>query len=259
MRRQVARSMMIFLSFLLFPVTMFYLSPAIIIEGAFHGVITGSFIVFGVLLLTGVIFGRAFCGWLCPGAGLQECCQTVINKTAKGGKLDKIKYFIWIPWLSAIIILLILAGGIHKVNFFYQIPHGISIAEPVAYIIYYFFIGLIVLLAFLAGRRAFCHYVCWMAPFIIIGTKIGKIVRIPQLHLIADKNKCNNCKLCNKKCQMSLHVEQMVQQNNMSHTECILCGECVDGCNRGAIQLTLGTSKTNLLFDEAQKHDQIKY
>ncbi|HBF36583.1 MAG TPA: 4Fe-4S ferredoxin, partial [Firmicutes bacterium] len=47
--------------------------------------------------------------------------------------------------------------------------------------------------------------------------------------------KCVNCKLCSKKCPMSLDVHEMVKQNKLNHSECILCGECIDSCAKGAI------------------------
>jgi len=76
-------------------------------------------------------------------------------------------------------------------------------------------------MSFVGGKRAFCHYVCWMAPFMIIGTKIGTLLRLPSLKLLADKDKCINCGLCNKNCVMSLNVSGMVQKNSMKNSECI--------------------------------------
>ncbi len=46
MRRQKIRKALIIISLLLFPVIINYLSPYIIIDGASHGIINGSFITF---------------------------------------------------------------------------------------------------------------------------------------------------------------------------------------------------------------------
>jgi polyferredoxin len=75
-----------------------------------------------------------------------------------------------------------------------------------------------------------------MAPFMVIGTKIKDFLKLPSLHLEADQNKCINCKQCSKKCPMSLEVNEMVQSGSMKNAECILCGECVDGCPKSAIR-----------------------
>ncbi|MCA1076459.1 hypothetical protein K9O30_22675 [Clostridium bowmanii] len=46
MKRQNIRKALIIISFLLFPITIYYFSPFLIIEGMTKGIITGSFILF---------------------------------------------------------------------------------------------------------------------------------------------------------------------------------------------------------------------
>jgi len=234
--RQKIRKAIILISFLLFPITIYYFSPVLIIEGAHEGVITGSLITFAVLFLASLFLGRAFCAWVCPGAGLQEWCFTVNDKKACGGKFNWIKYFIWVPWISLIVVMAILAGGFHTVNPLYQTDKGVSVSEPAAYIIYFFIVGLFVILSFTAGKRAFCHYVCWMAPFMVVGTKIKNFFKWPSLHLEAVSNKCKQCKTCDNNCPMSLEVSKMVESGSMENAECTLCGTCVDNCPKGVIK-----------------------
>jgi len=234
-KRQKIRNALIIISFFFFPITIYYLSPVLIIMGGAEGIITGSFIMFSLLFLSALLLGRAFCGWVCPAAGLQEICFLARNKNAKTGKSDWIKYFIWVPWMGGIIFAFIKAGGFSKVDPYYQTVHGISISEPAGYIVYYFFVGLITILALTAGKRAFCHYVCWMAPFMVIGTKIRNVFKWPALHLIADEEKCVDCKRCTRNCPMSLKVHKMALKGSMENSECILCGSCVDICPEDAI------------------------
>lgn len=239
MKRQKLRKALVICSFLLFPITMYYLSPYLIIMGASEGVIAGSFVVFGLMFLVSLFLGRAFCGWVCPAGGLQECCVLASDRRAKGGWLNWIKYLIWVPWISIIAIAAVNAGGLKKIDFLYQTKYGISISEPKAYIIFYAVILLIVIMAFTSGRRSFCHYVCWMAPFMIIGSKIKNKLGYPSLHLKGDKDKCIGCSSCTKKCPMSLEVMDMVQRSDMQNTECILCGECIDACPKKAIKYAI--------------------
>ena len=35
---------------------------------------------------------------------------------------------------------------------------------------------------------------------------------------------------------MSLEVQEMVEKQRMENAECILCGQCVDGCPQEAIR-----------------------
>lgn len=244
MTRQRIRKTIILISFLLFPITIFYLSPVLIIEGVSKGIVVGSFIVFGLMFIFSLFLGRAFCGWICPGAGIQEACLIAVDKKTVGGKFNLIKYIIWVPWILTIILVTISAGGLHSIDFFYQTDGGISVSDKQSFIIYYFFVALIVILSLVAGRRAFCHYLCWMAPFMVIGSKIQRILGVPTLHIRPYRDNCKNCKSCEDLCPMSLPVNTMVQKGSMSNTECILCGQCVDSCNADAIKFSFGKNNS---------------
>ncbi|MDP4153629.1 MAG: 4Fe-4S binding protein [Bacillota bacterium] len=237
MKRQKIRKFLLLISFLLFPATFYYLSPYLILSGGFSGIISGSLIIFAVQFITSLIFGRAFCGWICPAGCLQDGCSEAVNKKVSK-KVNWIKYLIWFPWLLAIVLGFVKAGGVKGVDFFYFTDHGISAAGVVGYINYFFVVGLIIIVSLLVGRRGMCHTLCWMAPFMILGTKIKNRLRIPSLRLKATPDKCSGCGLCTKNCPMSLDVKEMVQENDMRNDECILCGECADNCAKKAIRLT---------------------
>jgi len=237
-KRQSIRKTLLIIMFLLFPIIIFYFSPYLIILGAAEGIVAGCVVVFAGMFVFSLFFGRFFCGYICPAGGLQECLILANGKKAKGGKRNLIKYFIWTPWIITIVILFIRAGGFTGFDFTYKTSHGISVAEPFSYIIYYGVILLIVILSLTAGKRAFCHYVCWMSPFMVIGTKMAGGLKIPQLHMKPEKDRCIGCKECSEKCPMSLDVKEMVEGGNMNNTECILCGECVDVCPKKAIKYT---------------------
>lgn len=226
-------------SLLLFPVTLYYFSPVIIIEGAFQGIVTGSFVMFGLQFVASLFLGRAFCGWLCPAAGLQEACFRINGKRAGRGRWAK--YVIWVPWMATIAAAVWTAGGLKSIDPLYQTQGGISVTEPVGYVVLYGFAGLMVVLALTAGKRAFCHYVCWMAPFMVAGSKIRQRLGLPALRLQAKADNCTRCGRCTRNCPMSLDVQSMVQSGAvLGHPDCILCGECVDGCTQGAVRYSFG-------------------
>ena len=240
-KRQNIRKGMIILTFLLFPAIFSYASPFLIIWGASLGIISGSFIFFIFLFIFSLFFGRIWCGYVCPAGGLQECLILAQDKKAKGGKLNLIKYIIWIPWLCTIVFFFVNAGGIKTVDAFFHIPNGISISGPFWVIIVYFFVVMIfTVLSLFAGKRASCHYLCWMAPFMILGTKISRGINMPSLHIKTEKSKCNGCNRCSQKCPMSLDVKYMVENEKMTNSECIMCGECIDICSTKAIKYTFG-------------------
>jgi ferredoxin-type protein NapH len=255
MKRQSTRKAILIFSFLLFPITVYYFSPILIIQGIFQGIITGSFILFTFLFVSSLFLGRAFCGWLCPAGALQEICMIATNKKIRIGKLNWIKYYVWVFWIGLILGVTKSVGTINKVDVFYNTKHGISVSEPYAYIVYYTVVGLIVIMSFMVGKRSFCHYVCWMAPFMVIGDKIRNLIKLPSLHLIADKNKCINCRLCNKSCVMGLNTNEMVQENLIENSECVLCGQCADACPKGAIKYCF----RSLGIHEQRKNEECGY
>jgi polyferredoxin len=159
---------LIFFSLFLFPAIFYYLSPVLIIQASSQSIINGSFIVFILMFLSSLYLGRAYCGWVCPSAGCQEAIFSVRDKKVFRG--DSIKWLIWVPWISSIVLLAIRAGGYQKIDFFYQTTHGLSIGNVQGLIAYFIvLIILIVLPAFVIGKRSFCHHICWMAPLMIIG------------------------------------------------------------------------------------------
>lgn len=241
MKRQNVRKLLIIISLLLFPITIWYFSPYLIIQGALEHMINGSFIVFMLMLIGSIFFGRVFCGYICPAGGLQECTSLVNDKNAKQGWRNKIKYVIWIIWISAIILCFVLGKNNVTINPFYMTDHGISVSNIYCYIIYYGVIGLIFIPAVLCGKRAFCHYFCWMAPFMVIGSSIGRKFHILQLHVESDKEKCISCNMCSKKCPMGLDVRKMVDESNLGNSECILCGQCIDACPKNVLQYKFKT------------------
>ena len=235
MKRQNSRKLILISAMLLFPITIYYLSPYVIIQGAIEGIITGSFIVFLAMLISSVFLGRLFCGYLCPAGGIQECAMLINGKNPKQGWKNNIKYVIWLVWIIGVITCFIFSKQGVTVDFFYLTDHGVSVSNIYRFIIYYGVVSLIFIPCVVFGKRIFCHYFCWMAPFMVIGSKFGKLLHIKSLRLEANKNACVNCHVCDKNCPMSLNVAEKVQIEKMDDKECILCGACVDSCPKKAI------------------------
>ena len=247
--RQRIRKALIFATFLSFPITMNFFSPYVIIDGASNGIVNGSLVMFGLMAISALFVGRLWCGWVCPGGGMQEMVEPVNNRPVNGRKLNWIKWLIWVPWIGLIIGLVVHAGGYHSVDLLLNTENGISVAgsadRPIlfAYIIYYAVIALLVGLAVFVGRRAGCHSICWMAPFMMIGRWIRNQFGWPALRLAANTSACSDCKKCTSNCPMSLDVNAMVQANKMENAECILCGTCVDNCAKKAIRYSFSRGK----------------
>ena len=153
------------------------------------------------------------------------------------------KWAIWLPWIAGIVVLAARAGGYRAVDPFYQLTGGVTLAQDFWAYVYYSVVGVFLLLALLVGRRAGCHTICWMAPFMILGRRLRNLLPWPALRLQAEPDRCRNCLSCTAGCPMSLDVHTMVVTSHMENAECILCGTCVDHCSQSAIRFSFTSGK----------------
>jgi polyferredoxin len=236
-RRQKLRRGILFTSFLLFPVTLYYFSPVLILEGAADGIVSGSVLVFVLLFVASLFFGRAFCGWLCPAGGLQESAAVFRDRPVRRKGIRWIKFLIWIPWLTFFLFLIMRAGGVKRIDPLWRTNSGFSVSDLPSLIIYLSIAALFFLISVIAGRRAACHSICWMAPFMIAGRKIRNMFRWPALRLCRTAADCSSCGSCNAACPMSIDVREAVLRGRLEDADCILCASCADSCPRGSITL----------------------
>lgn len=239
-RRQRIRKAVLLISLLLFPMILYYLSPYIIIASAAEGIINASWMVFALLLVSAVFVGRLWCGWFCPAGAVQDLAFTINAAPLKTRRLDLGKWLIWIPWVSLIAVLAVSAGGYRTINPFHMLEGGLTVNQGLWYLTYYIVLAVFVALPLAFGRRAACHSICWMAPFTIIGRRIGSLLRLPALHLAAESDACIECGKCTRECPMSLNVQDMVLRGDMGEDECVLCGSCVDTCPKEVIHYRFG-------------------
>jgi ferredoxin-type protein NapH len=247
-RRQGVRRVILLVSFIAFPVTMNYFSPYLAVDGASHGILNASLVVFASMFAGSLVLGRLWCGWVCPAAGVQEPLLRV-NARRVGRRADWVKWAIWLPWVALIVTAVVRAGGFRSADLLYGTVGGISVAgdadRPIiaAYATYFLVVLLFFGLALALGRRAGCHTVCWMAPFMIAGRWICNAAAWPSLRLAVVPSACKGCDTCTTGCPMSLDVQAMVAARSMEDAECLLCGTCVDACAQRAIRYSFSTGR----------------
>jgi ferredoxin-type protein NapH len=216
-----------------------FFSPVIIVFASYKGIVNASFVFFVILFLLSLFFGRAYCSWFCPGCGIQEIIAPFIKRKSKNTKAVYIKYVIFAVWAGSIVTGYVL-NGIHTVDLSYgmsDVPVTRKIMLTIGAVL------IIVPLTAVFGRFASCKYVCWQVPFMIAGTKIRNYLNVKGLRLISDSGKCKSCKICNFECPMNIDVMANVKQNKMFHTECFLCGTCIESCKHKAIQFSFRSEK----------------
>jgi ferredoxin-type protein NapH len=242
---QRIRKSLLALMFVLFQYRLFHLffSPVLAVAAASQGIVNGSLLIYTLLFLGALFFGRAWCGWCCPGAALNEACSVIVRKRCSGGRGNMIKYLVLAVLAGVIGLMAYRAGGFHEVDPFYGMDRRSHLQD-----IFLLFgaVVIIVPLALCFGRFANCHYLCWEAPIMVLGTRIKEMFRWPSLHLTANPAACKDCGNCDKHCPMRLPVAAMVKKGNLQNAECVLCGNCVDNCPTGAIRYAFGVPKKTL-------------
>jgi NAD-dependent dihydropyrimidine dehydrogenase PreA subunit len=170
---------------------------------------------------------------------MQECAFLVNDKQLKRSWKYKIKYVVWGVWLSVVIFCYCIGKGVFHVDFLYMTTYGISVTKLIHYAIYYAVVFTLFLPAIFGGKRFVCHYFCWVAPFMIIGSKIGEKLHTPQLHISAEPDKCINCGKCSMKCPMSIDVQSAFKDGKILDAECIQCGDCIYCCPKKVLKYSI--------------------
>lgn len=205
-----------------------------------------SFYVIGFLMIFGSLLGRFVCGWLCPFGLVQDLLHKLpfrkIKKVPFDRQLRFLKYIILVVFVIAMPLLVVgksgygspwfcklicpsgtLLGGIPLVakNPGLQRTIGFLFGWKISILLF------IVVLSTLL-YRPFCKYFC---P---LGAIYGIFNRFSLYHYEIDATKCTKCGLCEKSCQMGVHVCE-----NPNSAECIRCGACKEVCPKGAIRCSI--------------------
>ncbi len=253
-KRQNIRIILMIIWVILMPITLFYYSPYLPFLGLAEGIIAGSIFVFITQFLLSIVFGRVFCGWICPAGAVQEFTSLVNPSKVNRSKMQWIKYVLWLPWLAAWVSIALSALRIREIplkpELFYNLEDGISVSRPEAYIIYLLVLTLILTISIILGRRSFCHTTCWMAPFMVLGQKLGRILRFPGIHIRSNQMNCISCDLCSKVCPMSINIGKLANSLNSQkdknikvkiiHHDCIFCMRCADVCPGKVLSVGFG-------------------
>lgn len=203
-----------------------------------------SFYIIGFLMIVGSLMGRFVCGWLCPFGLVQDLLYKIpfvkkIKKVPFDKQLRYLKYVILIVFVIGLPLLLTDYAG-YSLPWFCKLicPSGtllggiplVSANEGLRSAIGFLFgwkVTILVLLLLFSSMiyRPFCKYLC---P---LGAVYGIFNKFSLYRYEIDKEKCNGCGLCSRKCKMGVNV---CEQPNSA--ECIRCGECIQNCPQKAIK-----------------------
>lgn len=182
------------------------------------------------ILLT-VVFGRFFCGWICPATMLYELNDNLGAWLRRAGlpvsrrRLDRrLKYLV----LGLGIILCMLSGAVLFASVYppaivgREIYYAIAVGGFGAGIVFFL---LTLLFDLMVARRGFCRYVC---PGGALYSLLG---RFRLLRIQRKVETCNDCAKCNVVCQFGLDP-----WHDDFGQECNNCTACIAVCPTDALK-----------------------
>jgi polyferredoxin len=183
---------------------------------------TVLFVFLGIALIWGVIFGRLFCGKICPVGYLQDLVYKIPFpkkiKTFKADKYLRLLKFAYLGFQMVFLVLSLLGLTTEAPRETVTMP---SVVTPIAVVIF------LCIMVFL--QRPFCKYMCPVGAVSAFGNKISFF----KYHFKSEQ--CIGCGKCIAVCKMD--IKPFPKQNS---PECIRCGKCKKICPRNAITFKVG-------------------
>lgn len=196
---------------------------SLVTEGDFvQKIHESSFIVLGIVLSLGVLFGPVFCGWICPLGTVQEFVGKLGSRVFKNKynkfipyKYDKhlrnLRYvvLVWVVFMTAYTGKLAFSDidPYHALFNFWTSEIAIGGIVVLS----------ITLLSSLFIERPWCKYAC---PF---GAALGLTNFIRIFKIRRKSSTCVSCKKCDNSCPMNIKISD---KEDVTDHQCISCLKC---------------------------------
>jgi len=202
----------------------------------------------GLLGVSALVFGRAFCGWGCPMGLVEEALGRVSRP-----RLERLAGFVkadrWLKWMKwpglAVVIFLIFALNYPADRahaYVVRTASGFDLASvKVAWAmgVSDYWVRALLLGGALVGAvvvmRAWCRYLC---P---LGATLGLFNKISLVKLSRDESQCQDCGQFPRDC---------VHHTTPGTTDCIICGDCLEGCPADAVSFRCRMSASRTAIAE---------
>lgn len=219
-----------------------------------NGVINGGFLIFAVVLLATLIFGRFICGWGCHMGGLQDLCAWLLRKVGIRPRILHARLLALIPiilgvymfiwptlkrdliaplleswWPSALVYI----GQYHDfpgwsarlstTNIWERLP-SLAVAIP-------FLLTCGFATVYFLGARGFCRFAC---PY---GGIISPLEQLSPGRITVDASACDKCGKCTAACTSGIRVmEEVHAYGRIVSRHCTRTLDCIAVCPTKALK-----------------------
>lgn len=202
-----------------------------VLGNGIHGIHPAGFFILTAIIVLSLVFGKAFCSWLCPVGFVSELLgdlgQKLFGRTLTPPRwldtiLRSLKYLLLGFFVYSIFFLMTSAA----VQSFLDSPYN-RVADIR---MYYFFadisrfslivVGVLALLSVVI-RHFWCRYLC---PY---GALLGITSLISPNKITRNLETCIGCAKCAKACPSRIKVDKV---RTVWSDECTTCMQCVDVC-----------------------------
>ena len=232
-----------------------------------------------VTVLLTLLFGRFFCGWICPMGSLIDACRMLFGRP--GGSPEpgrrQLKHLLLFFFLAAALLGLPLAGYLDPFSllvrgFTFAVQPGLdhaattfftwsyhhlptwanALIEPIytllkkgllpfnAKVYELSILSLFILLGALALSRLESRFFC--RKICPLGALFALCARFSLFRLVGGNGNCSPCRLCRDICRMGA-----IDEHRSIHSgECILCLDCLTRCPRDRIQYRMRSPAAKL-------------
>lgn len=213
------------------PISSFMSFYLFLATGQIHSAHPAGFFIFISILFVSLVFGKAFCSWLCPIGFLSELVADFGEKIFKRRinlpkwldyPLRSLKYLLLAFLFYSVIVIM----NVVAVDAFLSSPYNLVSDIKM----YYFFadlsrfslivIGVLFLMSIVI-RNFWCRYLC---PY---GALLGITALLSPSKIKRNADKCVDCGLCNKACPGFIKIDKV---KTVISDECTTCMNCVDVC-----------------------------
>ena len=193
-----------------------------------------------VVALTAV-FGRVFCGWICPLGSLQQLASWIAGpQRRKRPKLNRYRRWFALKYLVLLVGLVVAGFGLNLLGWIDPIPllhRGVTMGmrplwhggQMTAGWVSFTLVAAILLLSAWMPRF-FCRAAC---P---LGAMLGVVARMAPIRIRRSGTDCDGCSLCLMACQ---GADEPLGDHRVS--ECHVCLNCIDVCREQGLRYGLDT------------------